>query len=203
MHFSWITAQSCESISNKCQRVCARLKCESCVNVSIHMKRNETERSPLFQSVRSSPEEFTPSSDSTTRNPWTPSHHFAARSTSLSSRPVSLWTGISSLSSRWDLTSRDPSSALLSTTNGTSLPICTTVTEVIHCRHHLCCHDSCKLIIPLKCLRLKRSALRNASFAYKVSIVPSWLEMVAKYPNCMCRSTADGNLGPLGTTCHT
>lgn len=131
MHFSWITAESCESISNEHRCVC-----------------------PLFQSVHSSPEEFMPSLDSTTRNPWTPSRHFVARSMSLSSHPVSPWMGISSLSSRWDLISKDPSSALLSTTSGTSSPTCTTVTEVIHHFIFLTHH-------PFEELWLKRSAWKK------------------------------------------
>lgn len=84
----------------------------------------------LFQSVLSSQEGCTPFSDSTTRSPSTPSHPFVGLSTSPSSHPASPWMGISSLSSRWDLTSRGPSSASSSTTSGTSSPTCTTATEV-------------------------------------------------------------------------
>lgn len=145
MNFSYIIAESCESISNKCHCVCER---KNVIFVSIspykwkkrkHFFKYKSDAAylnkccPLFQSVHSSPEEFTPFSDSTTRSLWTPSHHFVAPSTSLSSHLVSLWMEISSLSSRCDLTSRDPSSALSSTTSGTSLPTCMTVTEVIHC----------------------------------------------------------------------
>ena len=85
---------------------------------------------PLLQSVRSSQGEFTPYSDSMIRSLSTPSLHSAVRSTCPSSRPASPWMGLSSLSSRWDLISRGPSSALSSTTSGTSLPTYTTAIEV-------------------------------------------------------------------------
>lgn len=106
---------------------------ECMVNIKPHTL---TSRCPLLQSVHSFQEEFTPFSDSTTRSPSTPSHPFVGRSMSPSLHPASLWMGINSLSSRWDLTSRAPSSALSSTTSGTSLLICTTVIGVRHwCGH--------------------------------------------------------------------
>lgn len=91
-----------------------------------------TSSCPLLsqQFARSSPAGCTPSSDSTTRSPWTPWPPSAGLCTPPSSHPVTPPIMRCSLSSRCAPPSGVPSSACFLTTSGRSLSTSTTRTEV-------------------------------------------------------------------------